>query len=52
MGIKEDPEACWTTPFAQMIWANNLKVLNEGSEIKLVGCAGLGFGIWILGLKL
>ena len=29
-GLKEDPGACKTTPFAQMISAKNFKVLKKG----------------------
>ena len=44
MGIKEDPGACKTTPFARMITAKNFKVLKRGSY-KTCGCR---FRIWYL----
>ena len=47
MGIKEDPGACKTTPFAQMITAKNFNEVKKVFFffIKLVGCR---LRIWYL----
>ena len=37
LGIKEDPEACWTTPFAEMILDWIRKVFRIGDLMKLSG---------------